>query len=144
LFPIYIQTFLSLTIIPLVDSKYFLLSDDDDPKKDAAAAPLFDALTVSMEPSQEEAVVVKSSTVPPAKSTHARASKHLKKAAMVSTSLEVHRPAASSDNVSNASCTRFFHCFIFFSHTFVLQTLMQKVLSLGAECVGFQEAAQAS
>jgi hypothetical protein len=30
------------------------------------------------------------------------------------------------------------------SHTFILQSLMQKFLSLGAECVGFQEAAQAS
>jgi hypothetical protein len=97
-----------LIIISLVDSKYFLLSDNDDLKKDVVAAPLFDALTISKEPSQEEVVVVKSSTVPPAKSTPARASKHLKKAATVSTSLEVHRPAASSDNVSSASCTRFF------------------------------------
>jgi hypothetical protein len=113
LLPFYIQTLLSLIIILLIDSKYFLLSDDDDPKKDVAAAPLFDALTISKEPSQEEAVVVKSSTVPPAKSTPAHASKRLNKAATVSTSLEVHRPAASSDNVSSASCTRFFHCFIF-------------------------------
>jgi hypothetical protein len=137
LLPLYIQTFLSLIIIPLVDFKYFLLSDDDDPKKDAVAAPLFDALTVSKEPSKEEAMVVKSSTVPPEKSTPARASKHLKKAVTVSTSLEVHRPEASSDNVSSASCTRFFCRFVFFSHTFVLQILMQKFLSLGAECAGF-------
>jgi hypothetical protein len=136
LLPLYIQTFLSLIIILLIDFKYFLLSDDDDPKKDAAVAPLFDALTISKEPSQEETVVVKSSTVPPPKSTPTGASKHLKKAATVSTSLEVHRPAASSDNVSRASCTRFFCFFIFFSHTTVLQTLMQKFLSLGAECVG--------
>jgi hypothetical protein len=133
-----------LIIILLVDFKYFLLSDDDDPKKDVAAAPLFNALTVSKEPFQEETMVAKSSTVPPTKSTPTRASKRLKKAATVSISLEVHRPAASSDNVSSASCTRFFHCFIFFSHTFVLQTLMQKFLSLGAECVGLQETAQAS
>jgi hypothetical protein len=113
LLPLYIQTFLSLIIILLVDFKYFLLSDDDNPKKDAAGAPLFDALTVSKEPSQEETVVAKSSTVPPAKSTPTHASKRLKKAAIVSTSLEVHRPAASSDNVSSASCTRFFCCFIF-------------------------------
>jgi hypothetical protein len=111
-----------LIIILLVDSKYFLLSDDDDPKKDVAAAPLFDALTISKEPSQEEAVVVKSSTVPPIKSTPARASKRLKKAVPVSTSLEVHRPAASSDNVSSASCTRFFCCFIF-SHILLFYRL---------------------
>jgi hypothetical protein len=30
------------------------------------------------------------------------------------------------------------------SHTFVLQSLMQKILSLGTKCVGFQEAARAS
>jgi hypothetical protein len=78
LLPLYIQTFLSLTIIFYADSKCFLLRDDDDPKKDAAAAPLLDALTISKEPSQEEVVVVKSLTVPPAKSTPTRASKHLK------------------------------------------------------------------
>jgi hypothetical protein len=61
-------------------------------------------------------VVVKSSIVPPTKSTPTRASKHLKKAATVSTSLEAHRLAASSDDVSIASCTQFFHCLIF-SHT---------------------------
>jgi hypothetical protein len=90
LLPLYTQTFLSAIIIPLVDSKYFLLSDDDDPKKDVVAAPLLDALTVSKEPSQEEAMVLKSLTIPPAKSTPSRASKRLKKAAIVSTSLEVH------------------------------------------------------
>jgi hypothetical protein len=144
LLPLYIQTFLSLIIILLIDFKYFLLNDDDNPKKDVAAAPLFDALSVSKEPFQEETVVVKLSIVPPTKSTPTRASRRLKKAATVSTSLEVHRPAASSDNVSSASCTQFFCCFIFFSHTFVLQTLMQKFLSLGAECVGLQENSQAS
>jgi hypothetical protein len=107
------QTFLPLTIILFVDSKCFLPRDDDDPKKDAAAAPLLNDLTISKKPPQEETVVVKSSTVPVVKSTPARASKHLKKAAIVSTSLEVHRPAASSDNVSSASCTRFFCCLIF-------------------------------
>jgi hypothetical protein len=77
------------------------------------------------------------SQVPPAKSTPPRASKRLKKAATVSTSLEVHRPAAFSDNVSSASCNQFFLLIYLFLHTFVLQTLMQKFLSLGAECVGF-------
>jgi hypothetical protein len=57
--------------------------------------------------------VVKSSAVPPTKSTHARASKHLKRAATVSTSLEIHRPAASPDNVSSSSYARLFCCLIF-------------------------------
>jgi hypothetical protein len=77
-----------------------LLSDDDDPKRDAAAAPLLDTLTVTKAPSQEEAMVVKSPEVPPKKSTSARASKCLKRAVAVGTSLEAHRPMASSDDVS--------------------------------------------
>jgi hypothetical protein len=63
--------------------------------------------------------VVKSSAIPPKKSTPARASKRLKRAATVSTSLEVHRPAASPDNVSSSSCTRLFCCLIF-SHIILL------------------------
>jgi hypothetical protein len=81
-----------------------LHSDDDDPKKDAAAAPLFDVLTASKELPQEETVVTKSLTVPPVKGTPTRASKHLKKTVAVGTSLKVHRPAASSKDVSVASC----------------------------------------
>jgi hypothetical protein len=91
---------------------FSLLSGDDDPKKDVAAAPLLDTLTITKEPSQEEAVVVKSPEV----STPVRASKRLKRAGTASTSLEVPRPAASSDNVSNASCTRFFCCLIFLTY----------------------------
>jgi hypothetical protein len=125
-------------------SSFSLFSDDDDLKRDAATTPLLDTLTITKEPSQEEAVVVGSPEVPPKKSTSVRASKHLHKAGAASTSLEVPRPTASSDNVSNAFCTRFFRCLILFSHTFVLQTLMQKKFSLGAECVGFQETARAS
>jgi hypothetical protein len=53
-------------------------------------------------------VVTKSLTVPPAKSTPTHASKSLKKTAAVGTSLEAHRPAASSNDVSIASCSRFF------------------------------------
>jgi hypothetical protein len=89
-----------------------LLSDDDDPKRDAAAAPLLDAL-ITKAPFQEEAVVVKSPEVPPKKSTPVRGSKRLKKMVAVGTSLEAHRPAASFDDVSIASCSRFFHCLIF-------------------------------
>jgi hypothetical protein len=85
-----------------------LLSDDDDPKRDAAVPPLLDTLIITKAPSQEEAVVVKSPEVPPKKSTLVRASKHLKKAVALSTSLEVPRPTASLENVSNASYTHFF------------------------------------
>jgi hypothetical protein len=90
-----------------------LLSDDDDPKRDAATAPLLDTWTTTKAPSQEKAVVVKSPEVPPKKSTPSRASKRLKKTVAVGTSLEAHRPPASSDDVSIASCSRFFHCLIY-------------------------------
>jgi hypothetical protein len=70
-------------------------------------------LTVTKDPSQEEAMVVKSPEVPPQKSTSVRASKHLKNVGTTSTSLEVPRPASSSDNVSSASCTHFFRCLTF-------------------------------
>jgi hypothetical protein len=67
-----------------------LLSDDDDPKRDTAAAPLLDTLIVTKAPSQEDAMVVKSPEAPAKKGTPARASKHLKKAVAVGTSLEAH------------------------------------------------------
>jgi hypothetical protein len=85
-----------------------LHSDDDDPKRGAVAAPLLDTLIITKAPSQEEAVVVKSPEVLPKKSTPARASKRLKKAVAVGACLEAHRPAASSDDVSIAYCSRFF------------------------------------
>jgi hypothetical protein len=81
-----------------------LHSDDDDPKKDVVAAPLLDVLTASKELPREETVVTRSLTVPPVKGTPTRASKRLKKIAVVGTSLEVHRPAASSKDVSIAYC----------------------------------------
>jgi hypothetical protein len=97
---------------------FSLFSDDDDPKRDTAAAPLLDTLTITKEPSREEAVVVRSPKVPPQKSTSVRASKRLKKAGTASTSLEVHRPVASSDNVSNAFRACFFVACFFLTYFF--------------------------
>jgi hypothetical protein len=99
LFPI--LEFLSLPFC-FADSKFVLLRDDDEPKKYAAAAPPVDALNTSKELPREETVVTKSLTVPPAKGTPPRASKRLKKTAVVGTSLEAHQPAAPSKNVSTA------------------------------------------
>jgi hypothetical protein len=121
-----------------------LLSDDDDPKRDAVAAPHLDTLTVTKAPSQEDAMVVKSPEAPAKKGTPAHASKRLKKAVAVGTSLKAHRPVASSNDVSIASCSRFFHCLNLSSHAFVSQNLMQKFLSLGTECVEFLKTARAS
>jgi hypothetical protein len=98
---ILISEFLSLSFC-FADNKFALLRDDDALKKDATVAPILDAPTGSKEPPQEETVVTKSLTVPPAKGTPPRASKHLKKATATSASLEAHQPAASSKNVSTA------------------------------------------
>jgi hypothetical protein len=122
----------------------FLLSDDDDPKRDAAAALLLDILTVTKAPSQENAMVVRSPEALAKKGIPARASKRLKKAVAVGTSLEAHRPMASSDDVSIASSSRFFDCLNLSSQAFVWHTLMQKFLSLGTECIEFLRTARAS
>jgi hypothetical protein len=76
--------------------------------KDATVVPLFGTLTISKEHSQEEAMVVEPSAVLPKKNTPAPPSKRLKRAAAVTTSLEVHQLMASSDNVSDSSGTRVF------------------------------------
>jgi hypothetical protein len=121
-----------------------LRSDDDDPKRDATTAPLLDNLTITKAPSQEDAMVVKSPEAPTKKGTPAHASKRPRKAVVVGTSLEDHLPMVSSDDVSIASCSRFFHFLDFFSHAFVCQILMKKFLSLGTECVEFLKFARAS
>jgi hypothetical protein len=53
-------------------------------------------------------VVVEPSAVLPKKNIPAPPSKRLKRAAATTTSLEVHQPMASSDNVSYSSGTRIF------------------------------------
>jgi hypothetical protein len=85
-----------------MQSVYFcsLLSDNEDPRKDAATAPLVDAPAADEPPSQEAAVVTKSPEAAAKKGAPSRASKHLKKAPMVSTSLDTHRLVSSADDVS--------------------------------------------
>jgi hypothetical protein len=95
-------------------------------------------------PSQEDATVVKLPEAPAKKGTPARASKRLKKAAVVGTSLETHRPVASPNDVSITSCSWLFYCLDFSSHAFVWQILMKKFLSLRTECVKFLKTARAS
>jgi hypothetical protein len=53
-------------------------------------------------------VVVEPSAVLPKKNIRAPPSKHLKRAAAAATSLEVHQPTVSSDNVITSSGTRLF------------------------------------
>jgi hypothetical protein len=124
------QIFIFISSLSLDSCKDFtfcsLLSDDDDPKRDAATAPLLDTLTVAKIPSQEDVTVVKSLEAPAKKGTPARASKRLKKVAMVGTSLETHRLVASPDDVSISSYSRLFYYLDFSSHAFVWQILMKK------------------
>jgi hypothetical protein len=104
-----------------------LRSDNDDPKRDAATAPLLDTLTVTKAPSQEDTRVVKSLEAPAKKGTPTCASKRLKKAVAVGTSLEAHRPVASSDDVSIASCSQFFRFLDFFLSCFRLADSDEKI-----------------
>jgi hypothetical protein len=83
-------------------------SDNDNPKKDAIAVPFFGASTISTEHPQEQALVVEPSAVLPKKNIRAPPSKRLKRAAAATTSLEVHQPTVSSNNVSTYSSTRLF------------------------------------
>jgi hypothetical protein len=82
-----------------VSTLLFLFSDNENPKKDAATAPIVDAPTVDEPPSQEAAVVPKSPEAA-AKKAGSRASKRLKKALVVSTSLDTHQPMSFADDVS--------------------------------------------
>jgi hypothetical protein len=86
-------------------SNDFFFSDDDKPKKDAATIPPFGFLANPEGQSQEETAVIKPSLVPAKKKPTAPPSKHQKRGAGVATSLEVHQPSSSSDNVSIALCT---------------------------------------
>jgi hypothetical protein len=89
-------------------SNDFFFSDDDKPKKDVATVPPFGFSSTPEGHSQEEAVVVKPSLVPAKKKPTAPPSKCQKRGAAVATSLEVHQPSASSDNVSGTAYTRLF------------------------------------
>jgi hypothetical protein len=87
-------------------SNDFFFSDDDKPKKDAATIPPFGFLATPQGQSQEETTVTKPSPVPAKKKPTAPPSKHHKRGTSVTTSLEVHQPTASSDNVSGIAYTR--------------------------------------
>jgi hypothetical protein len=84
----------------------FSFSDDDKPKGDAAIVPPFGFSAAPEVRSQEEATVVEPLPVSPKKKTTAPPSKHQKRGAATTASLEVHRPStSSSDNVSSAAYT---------------------------------------
>jgi hypothetical protein len=107
----------------------FFFSDNEDPKKFAAAAPITDAPVVDEPPSQGAAVVPKSPEVA-AKKAGSRASKCLKKASAVSTSLDAPRPVIPSDDVS----TIYFCCLLalnYSSHTLPWTDFAKKVHLLG-------------
>jgi hypothetical protein len=57
--------------------------------------------------------VVKSPEAP-VKKGKSRVSKRLKKAAVISTSLDTHRPVTFGDDVSTSPCSSFFELFGFF------------------------------
>jgi hypothetical protein len=94
-----LYTFLSFNLCKVLLLFCSFCSDNENPKKDVATAPIVDAPAIDEPPSQEAAVVPKSPEAA-AKKTGPRASKRLKKASGVSTSLDAPRPITSTDDVS--------------------------------------------
>jgi hypothetical protein len=82
----------------------FFFSDNDKPRKDTATVPPFGFSATPKGQSQEDTVVAKPSPVPAKKKPTAPPSKCQKRGTVVTTSLEVYQPSASSDNVSIAAC----------------------------------------
>jgi hypothetical protein len=76
-------------------------------------------------------MVVKSPDAPVKKGTSSRASKHLKKATMASTSLDTHRPVGSPDDVSSASCGLLFLLLEFSFSCFPLAGSDEKIRLFG-------------
>jgi hypothetical protein len=108
-----------------------LFSDDEDPKRDAATASLVDTSAVNELPSQEAAMVVKSPEAPVKKGTSYLASKRLKKAMVVSASLDTHRLVGSPDDVSTASCGLLFLLLEFFFSCLPLTNSDEKIRLFG-------------
>jgi hypothetical protein len=84
-----------------------LCSDNESSKGKTGTAPVVDTPASNEPPSPEACAVVKSPEAP-IKKGNSRASKRLKKAAAISTSLETHRPVTSGDDVSTSPCGSFF------------------------------------
>jgi hypothetical protein len=101
----------------------FLRSDNTNLKRDTA--------TASNEPPSQEAGAVVQSPEAHVKKGNPRASKHLKKAAAASTSLDTHRPVISANDVSTASCGLFFYCLNFSSHVFLFTDFDEEIRLLG-------------
>jgi hypothetical protein len=108
----------------------FLCSDNENPKRDTTTASAVDT-PASNEPPSQEAVAVVQSPEAPVKKGNPRASKHLKKAAVASTSLDTHRPVISADDVSTASCGLFFYCLNIFSHVFLFTDFDEEIRLFG-------------
>jgi hypothetical protein len=105
-------------------SNDFFFSDNDKPKKDVATIPPFGFLATPEGQSQEDTEVIKPSLVPAKKKPIAPPSKRQKRGAAVATSLEVHKPSASSDNVSGTAYARLF---LFLSFKILIQLMFYRL-----------------
>jgi hypothetical protein len=113
----------------------FLFSVEEDPKRFAATAPIIDTPVIDEPPSQEVDLVVKSLKAPRApikKVVASRGSKHVKKSADVSASLETHWSTSSSDDVCvDTGIFAFVPCVILYSCTFSWTDLDEEVCHFG-------------
>jgi hypothetical protein len=89
-----------------VSAFHSFCSDNEKPKGKTDTAPVV-ATPASNEPSSSEAGVVVKSPEVPVKKDKSCASKRLKKAATISTSLDTHRPVTPGDDVSTFSLRLF-------------------------------------
>jgi hypothetical protein len=122
-------TLFSVDLDRVLYSFCFFFSDNKDLKKFTATAPVIDALVVDEPPSQEAAVVPKSPEAATKKASFC-ASKRLKKASAVSTSLNAPRPVIPTDDVS----TIYFCCLLALndsSHALPWTDFGEKVCLLG-------------
>jgi hypothetical protein len=123
----------------------FLHSDNKNSKKDAATTPSVEAMAADEPSLQETAPVAKSSKAPIKKVVSTCGSKRLKKSIDAGASLETHRSMSSSDNVRvDPGIFVFVPCMIFILTCFSGQSLMEKFITLGTECVKYLKATGAS
>jgi hypothetical protein len=107
----------------------FFFCDNEDPKKYAVTAPIVDAPVTDEPPSQEAAMVPKSPETA-SKKVGLRASKRLKKASAISTSLDAPRLVIPTDDAS-----AIYFCFLlalnYSSHALPWTDFDEKVRLLG-------------
>jgi hypothetical protein len=123
-------TFFFSFVLHEVFAFYSFCSDNEKPKGETGTAPVIDTPASNEPPSQEAGAVVKSPEAP-VKKGNPHASKRMKKATTISTSLDTHRPVTSADDVSISPYSLFFYLFGFFCSYFPFIDFDEEVCLFG-------------